>query len=144
MRIDAGLSTYLWNEIVRTAGYIANRTPMQEHNWKIPFEKVVGTPPNRHHLRKIEHETYIQCDNMQTIRAFTADTPKFTTKLRHVDIHRHLLRQVVQSKRISIEWTSTTAILADGLTKALPPQRHKEFVRLIGLRRPEGVKTNGS
>lgn len=81
------------------------------------------------------HETHIQCDNRQTIRAFTSDTPRFTTKLRHVDIHRHWLRQEVQSKRIFIEWTSTTAILADGLTKSLPPQRHKEFVRLIGLRK---------
>ena len=70
---------------------------------------------------------------MKTIRAFTLDTPKFTTKLRHVDIHRHWLRQEVQNKQISIEWTSTTSILADGLTKPLPPQRHKEFVRLIRL-----------
>ena len=80
------------------------------------------------------HKTYIQCDNMQTIRAFTSDTPRFTTKLRHVDIHRHWLRQEVQKNRIAIEWNSTTSILADGLTKSLPPQRHKEFVRLIGLR----------
>ena len=49
------------------------------------------------------HEIFIQCDSKQTIRAFTSDTPKFTTKLRHVDIHRHWLRQEVQSKRVSIE-----------------------------------------
>ena len=35
------------------------------------------------------HKTHIQCNNMQTIRAFTADTPKFTTKMRHFNIHRH-------------------------------------------------------
>lgn len=70
------------------------------------------------------HKTHIQCDNMQTIRAFTSDTPKFTTKMRHVDIHRHW---------IAIEWTSTK-IVADGLTKPLSPQRHKEFIRQIGLR----------
>lgn len=81
------------------------------------------------------HETYIECDNLQTIRAFASETPRFTTKLRHVDIHRHWLRQEVRSKRINIEWTSSTAIIADGLTKSLPPQRHTEFVRLIGLHR---------
>lgn len=30
MRIDAGLSTYFWNEIVRIAGYIMNQTFMQK------------------------------------------------------------------------------------------------------------------
>lgn len=49
------------------------------------------------------HETFIQCDNTQTIRAFTSDTPRFMTKLRHVDIHRHWLRQEVRSKRINIQ-----------------------------------------
>ena len=83
------------------------------------------------------HKTYIQCDNAQTIQAFTTDTPRFTTKLRHVDIHKHWLRQEVHSERISIEWVPTTETLADGLTKSLQPQRHKEFLRLLGLTRLE-------
>lgn len=107
------------------AELLALSTTGKELIWWTRFFESINFSPG--------HDTYIQCDNMQTIRAFTADTPRFTTKLRHVDIHRHWLRQEVQSRRISIEWTSTTAILADGLTKALPPQRHKEFVRLIGL-----------
>lgn len=37
MRIDAGLPTYLWPELVKTAGYIANRTPMAKHCWKTPL-----------------------------------------------------------------------------------------------------------
>ena len=78
------------------------------------------------------HTTNIQCDNIQTIRALS-NTSKFTTKLRHVDIHNHWLRQEIAKQSIKVHWTSTTAILADGLTKALPPQRHQEFVRLIGL-----------
>ena len=49
------------------------------------------------------HKTHIQCDNMQTIWTFTANTPKFTTKMRHVNIHRHWLRQEIWSKRIDIE-----------------------------------------
>lgn len=73
------------------------------------------------------HKISIQCDKKQTIRAFTSDTPKSTTKLCHVDIHGHWLRQEVQSNRI--EWVPST-----GLTKSLPPQRHKEFIRLLGLK----------
>ena len=77
--------------------------------------------------------THIECDNRQTIRAFTTSTAQLTTKLRHVDIHRHWLRQEVQKGTITIQWTPTASILADGFTKALSPQKHKEFVKLIGL-----------
>ena len=77
--------------------------------------------------------TYIECDNRQTIRAFTAPGASFSTKLRHVDIHRHWLRQEVQNGTVSIKWTPSTSILADELTKILPPQRHKKFVKLIDL-----------
>lgn len=77
--------------------------------------------------------THIECDNRQTIRAFTHPTAQLTTKLRHVDIHRHWLRQEVQKGTITIQWTPTNSILADGLTKALPPQKHQKFVKLMGL-----------
>ena len=77
--------------------------------------------------------THIECDNRQIIRAFTAFEASFNIKLRHVDIHRHWLRQEVQNEAISIKWTSSTDILADGLTKILSSQRHKEFVKLIDL-----------
>ena len=31
LRIDAGLPEYLWPKLIRTAGYLANRTPMAKH-----------------------------------------------------------------------------------------------------------------
>jgi hypothetical protein len=73
----------------------------------------------------------IQCDNMQIIRILI--TNKLITKLRHVDIHKHWLRQEMTSRKIFIQWVSITKILTDELTKALPPQRHQEFVRLLRL-----------
>ena len=77
--------------------------------------------------------TYIECDNRQTIRVFTAPGAFFSIKLRHVDIHRHWLRQEVQNGIVSIKWTLSISIFADGLIKILPSQRHKEFVKLIGF-----------
>ena len=65
---------------------------------------------------------------MQTIRALT--TNRLITKLRHVDIHKHWLRQEIAIGKINLD---TINILADGLTKALPPPRHKELLRLLGL-----------
>ena len=78
--------------------------------------------------------THIECDNRQTIRAFTAFEASFSIKLRHVNIYRHWLRQKVQNGVISIKWTSNIDILADELTKILSSQRHKEFVKLIDLK----------
>jgi hypothetical protein len=55
------------------------------------------------------------------------------TKLRHVDIHQHWLRQEVQANRIAVQWVSTNNMPADGLTKSLPRQRQEKFVQMLGL-----------
>jgi hypothetical protein len=75
----------------------------------------------------------IDCDNLQTIRLLVENSPLLPTKLRHVDIHQHWLRQEVQAKRIAIQWISTNDMPADGLSKPLTRQKHERFVRLLGL-----------
>ena len=80
---------------------------------------------------QINHIFTIQCDNLQTIRVLFS--LKFTTKFHHVNIHRHWLRQKIGSGRINLTWTSIIIILADGLTKALSPQRHADFIKLMDL-----------
>lgn len=80
-----------------------------------------------------EHQLSIKCDNMQTIRILCKDDPAIQTKLRHVDIHQHWLRQETQSKRVLIDWIPTSHMPADGLTKLLTGQRFHNFIRLLGL-----------
>ena len=75
--------------------------------------------------------TYIKCDNRQTIRVFTTSETFFNIKLRHVDIHRHWLRQKIQNETVNIKWILNINILADELIKILLLQRHKKFVKLI-------------
>ena len=75
----------------------------------------------------------IYSDNQQTIRLLVKDAPQLTTKLRHVDIHQHWLRQEVQQGRIHVHWLPTNEMLADGLTKTLPRQRHEAFIRQLHL-----------
>ena len=70
---------------------------------------------------------------MQTIRLLTNEHLRLQTKLRHVDIHCCWLRQEVQRNHISLTWTPTATLLADGFTKALTTGKHQEFVRSIGL-----------
>jgi len=36
-------------------------------------------------------------------------------------------------RRVRLQWTATKEMIADGLTKALPKQRFKSFVNMIGM-----------
>ena len=73
------------------------------------------------------------CDNKQTVQVLQKDQPVFKTQLKHVDIQNHWLRQEVQQRHIRVRWIPTLRMPADGLTKALPKQRHDEFVRMLNL-----------
>ena len=61
-------------------------------------------------------------------------TIKLIIKLRHVDIHRHWLRQKMQKNTINIQWIFTTNILIDDFIKILSFQKQKTFVKLIDLK----------
>lgn len=75
----------------------------------------------------------IQCDNLQTIKLVTKELGQLNTRLRHVDVHRHWLRQEVQNGTVVVEYTPTEEMLADGLTKALPREAHESFVKQLRL-----------
>ncbi len=76
----------------------------------------------------------IEYDNLQTIRLLFNESMKLQTKLRHVDIHSHWLRQEVQRGLIHIRWVPTKEMVAEGLTKALlSAQKHDFFVRMTGI-----------
>jgi hypothetical protein len=80
-----------------------------------------------------QQHTKIHCDNIQTIRILTKEAMKLDSKLRHVDIHRHWLRQEVQNGKIAIQWLPTADTPADGLTKPLSTQKHAAFVEQLNL-----------
>jgi len=78
-------------------------------------------------------EPTLYCDNLQTVNLMKKEAPKLDTKLRHVDVHQHWLRQEVQEKRINVQWIRTDLMPADGLTKHLPKQKHRRFMKQLGL-----------
>lgn len=61
----------------------------------------------------------VTISNKQTIRLLTKQMGRLQTKLRHVDIYSHWLRQEVQRNHIQVIWTPTAEMVADGLTKPL-------------------------
>ena len=80
-----------------------------------------------------QEKPIIQCDNQQTIRILTKDEARLTTRMKHVDVHQCWVRQEVQKGTIGVRWVPTACMPADGLTKILPPQSHKNFVKLLRL-----------
>lgn len=75
----------------------------------------------------------IQCNNQQTIWLVNEEISQLTTKLRHVDIHNHWLRQEVARGTIAVEYASSTEMIADGLTKALAGPQWKRFLDQLGV-----------
>src|SRR5215469_10153894 len=80
-----------------------------------------------------DQRIWIQCDNRQTIRLVTEEIARLQTKLRHVDIHNHWLRQEVRDKRIIVEYTPTKQMIANGLMKALSRNEFHEFLQQVNL-----------
>lgn len=81
----------------------------------------------------IDHTPFLNIDNLQTVRILTKEAPKLQTKLKHIDIHQHWLRQEVEEQRIAVKWVPTLEMKADGFTKALPEQKHIQFLEQIKL-----------
>ena len=82
---------------------------------------------------ELDEPLIIECDNRQTIRLLVEEVTKLQTKLRHVDIHSHWLRQEVQRGSIQLNWRETKKMMADGLTKALGKGLFQRFREMIGL-----------
>ena len=77
-------------------------------------------------------EMMILGDN-ETSLLLTRD-PESQNRTKHIDVMHHHVHGLVEDGEISIEWISSTDILADGLTKTLPAgpfKRHREEWGLI-------------
>jgi len=75
----------------------------------------------------------INCDNTQTLQLVTEDTAKLITKLQHINIYQHWLRQEYAIRQVIFQWKITKEMIANGLTKALPKQRFQSFVNIIRI-----------
>ncbi|KAJ6104197.1 hypothetical protein N7523_010517 [Penicillium sp. IBT 18751x] len=81
----------------------------------------------------LEQRLNVLCDNKQTVDLLTKVNSLFRTKLRHIDIHHHWLRQEIVAGNIDIAWIETNSMPADGLTKPLPYQKHQRFIDHLNM-----------
>jgi hypothetical protein len=70
----------------------------------------------------------IEYKNTQTINLITKEIALLKTKLRHINIHNYWLYQKVQNKTISVNYTPSAQIMADGLIKALSSTKWQIFL----------------
>ncbi|RMZ87322.1 hypothetical protein DV736_g5450, partial [Chaetothyriales sp. CBS 134916] len=80
-----------------------------------------------------EQDLEVNYDNRQTIHLVESENPTLVTALRHVDVAHHWVREQVQQGILQINWVSSAEQSADGLTKALPGQKHRIFLQQLGL-----------
>ena len=59
MRLDACIPQNWWEFAVGCAVHVHNHTPIQRHNWKMPFENLTCTKPDVTHLCVFRCGTYV-------------------------------------------------------------------------------------
>ena len=66
----------------------------------------------------LESSVKFLCDNQATISI--AKNPVYHDRIKHLEIDRHFIREKIEDKSITVEYTPTSLQTADILTKALP------------------------
>lgn len=72
IRLEAQLPSNLWPELIRTAAYLANRTPLRRFNYKTPYELVFALLPRLHHFRTIGCTAFIKDNKIKPTRKLDA------------------------------------------------------------------------
>ena len=80
----------------------------------------------------IQRPLKIYCDNEPAV--FYSHNNKSSGAAKHIDIKFYVVKEKIQDQTISLEHISTKRMLADPLTKGLPPNVFREHVAGMGLR----------
>jgi hypothetical protein len=73
----------------------------------------------------------INCDNTSAINI--SKNPIQHSRTKHIDIRHHFLRDLVESKVVSLSFIPTNNQLADILTKPLDGSRFESLQKAIGV-----------
>ena len=73
----------------------------------------------------------VYCDNKAAV--FYSSNNKLSSAVKHIDIKYYIVKDRIHDQTIKIEHISTKSMLADPLTKGLPPNLFKDHVASMGL-----------
>src|SRR5271154_6302317 len=103
--------------------YMALLHALKELIWLLRFLREIGY--------NIDDQNLIYCDNQSAIAL--AHNPQHHARTKHIDIQYHFVRNCVEDGTTRLEYCPTEDMLADGLTKALGPDRHRRLARMMGM-----------
>ena len=103
--------------------YMALLHALKEQIWLLRFLNEIGY--------NIDNQNIIYCDNQSAIAL--AHNPEHHARTKHVDIQYHFVRNCVEDGTMRLEYCPTEDMVADGLTKALRPERHRKLAKMMGM-----------
>ena len=109
------------------AEFVSSAAAVQEALWIGYFMRSLES------IISIERPITIFCDSMAAL-AYTKD-PKYHGKTKHIGMKYHFVRDAIQEGEVKLEYISTALMVADPLTKPLPPTQFARHVNAMGLRR---------
>ena len=80
----------------------------------------------------IQRSLRLFCDNSAAV--FLAKNYKRGSRSKHIDIKYLAIKERVKENKVVIEHVSTELMIADPLTKGMPPKQFKDHVINMGLR----------
>ena len=80
---------------------------------------------------KLSQPPCLWCDNLGA--TYLSANPVFHARAKHIEIDFHFIGERVTKKQLQIWFISSQDQLADGFTKALPPQKFEDFKYSLNL-----------
>ena len=108
------------------AGFVACYEASGQVTW---LKKLV---PGLKVVNSIERPLKLYCDNEPAV--FNAPNNKSSGAAKHIDIKFYVVKEQVQDQIICLEHIRTNKMLADPLTKGIPPNMFRERLAGMGLR----------
>lgn len=115
------------------AEYIALSKAVQQAKWVHSFLSEIG--------HEIPLPFHIYCDNQGAIAI--SENPKFHSRVKHIDIRFHFLRDAVEKGDVSIQYVPSEDNPADVLTKPLGTTTHRRQITLLGMDKQSPTGTRG-
>jgi hypothetical protein len=88
--------------------------------------------PDLRVVDNIERPLKLYCDNEPAV--LYAHNNKKIKAVKHINIRFYIVKEKIQDQTISLEHISTKKVIADSLTKGLPPSVFREHLAGMGLR----------
>src|SRR5579864_7908671 len=103
--------------------YMAILHALKELIWLHRFLREIGY--------NIDDQNIMYCDNQSAISL--AHNSEHHARTKHIDIQYHFVRNCVEDGTLHLEYCPTEDMVADGLTKALGPERLRKLARMMGM-----------